>query len=1017
MLDKKEQNLLFTYFKPRFEFKIQNDVIFVLYYLEYRHSNEDYHYYAIYIEEIHDVVKNDITYGKIYNSLSDYIDDQDFINYIQTDPDFFFAEKFQQIKEKQNAKNLKKIIDSFTRRLKITSQNIINQEQRQLHKNNLMHLEYYLNYKSEYNQLVLSLKVGNNKFYVVKNIAQFLLDIENNEIANYGKQLSFSHQLSNFCEEDRPIIAFLSAYENFAYGKELSVNLLMADWLFNALKGRILYFNNIPYLVRLNSLDLQMSVDKDYKLHTNIKYGSSLLNAKKYLYVFDNDNHIIDYSDAPVETRDFILFSSTYENFDIKPVLNEFRNDFFLHCQDNIKIAPEIQKYFRPNLVTIEAYFDYDENGIRVKTKLKKRENVITVEELHNYFDLKKYQQYVNSLNELGFENDVLKENDAIYRFLTMDFSFLKKICKVYLSENISLKRVNKFNTPSLKVQYQNNLLAIEFSESKYSDEELYQILKAIRKKQKYVILNENTIIDINNEEATSFSELVDDLKLNEKALTKEVEKPLYQSFKLQNYHTNITLDEHVEKIINDLANFKQANFPLPKLNATLRPYQVEGFNWLKILTKYGLGGILADDMGLGKTLEIITLLTSDEALKPSLIVCPKSLIFNWHREFEKFSQDMKIVEIYGSLVERKKIIKQIKQDDKVIYITSYESLRNNDEDFADVEFNYLIIDEGQSIKNINAKKTQSVKLLKAKHRFALTGTPIENNIYDLWSLFDYIMPDYLPPVSAFKDATNDEEFLNKLYKKIAPFILRRTKQEVLTDLPPKYERIITAELTEEQNKVYNAYILKAKEALNSDNKLITFLSIITRLRQICVDPKTFIENYEGTSGKIETLMNIVEEYINNNHRILIFSQFVSALEIIEQNLINKDITYYKLTGETKAKDRLELTESFNNDDDIKVFLISLKAGGTGLNLIGADTIIHLDPWWNVAAENQATDRSHRIGQTKNVEVIKLICRNTIEQRVIELQNLKKDLIDKLISNDDSSITKLSKDDLNFILG
>ena len=279
-------------------------------------------------------------------------------------------------------------------------------------------------------------------------------------------------------------------------------------------------------------------------------------------------------------------------------------------------------------------------------------------------------------------------------------------------------------------------------------------------------------------------------------------------------------------------------------------------------------------------------------------------------------------------------------------------------------------------------------------------------------------MPDYLPELSEFKTSANnnDETFLTNLSRKIAPFILRRSKKEVLTDLPNKYERVLTAELTLEQQKMYDAFVLKAKDTMiNEDNSIIAILSIITRLRQICVDPKTFIDDYDGGSGKIDILLDLIDEYMANNHKMLVFSQFVSAFEIIEKKLKNKKISYYKLTGETNAKERIDLANKFNNNN-VPVFLISLKAGGTGLNLIGADTIIHLDPWWNVAAENQATDRSHRIGQTKNVEVIKLICRNTIEQRVVELQNIKKDLIDKLISKDDSSITKLSKEDLAFIL-
>lgn len=1012
-----DQEKLFKYFKPGYIIKLYDDGILVYYYLQYLHENENYHICAMYIEEYHNLETGEISYNNTNNYLRYEIGFDDLINYIQKTAELGFEEKFNQVCEEYQKLTLQRQLKKFTKDLQNVSDTIIAKTEGQLLEGSLIKLEYHFNYSRMDNVIYLSLKIGNSKYYVVKNIGEFFRAIRRNEIVSYGKQLSFVHRFDNFIPEDQKNLEILSAVPFHYYNsREIALQPTTFDLLLENIKGRFVYFSDTPYLVRLQKVDVEISVDKDYLLHTTLTKDVNLLSTNKTSYIMDKKNHIIDVVNCSTQDNDLFHFAHQYEGINLKPVLKEFKNHFFMHYQENIKIAPEITNDFKVNLIDIEAYFDYVDGTITVNTILKKKDKVLEKEELKNHFDLKKYNQYVTYLSNIGFEDNVLTKEDAIYRFLTMDFTYLKKICKVYLSDNIANKQIVKFKTPSLKVDYQNNLLSFLLENSKFSDDELYQILKAIRKKQKFFVLDKNTIVDLNNDDATTFEELVEDLKLNEKSLTKKIEKPLYQSFKLQNYQTDITLDDHVLKIINDIANFKNANEPLPNVLATLRPYQIEGFNWLKILSRYGLGGILADDMGLGKTLEIITLLKSDDTKMPSLIVCPKSLIFNWHAEFEKFDPDTKIKEIYGLPNERKAIIDQIQTNEKVIYITSYDSLRN-DEELKEVQFNYLIIDEGQYIKNVKAKKTQSVKSLNAFHKFALTGTPIENNVYDLWSLFDYIMPDYLPPVSSFKDATNDDSYLEKLAKKIAPFILRRTKQEVLTDLPSKFERVITAELTVEQNKIYDAYVLKAKDALNSDNKLIAFLSIITRLRQICVDPKTFIDNYEGTSGKIETLMEIVNEYIANNHRILIFSQFVSALEIIEQKMQANKINYYKLTGQTKAKDRIDLANRFNNDENIKVFLISLKAGGTGLNLIGADTIIHLDPWWNVASENQATDRTHRIGQTKNVEVIKLICRNTIEQRVIELQNLKKDLIDKLISDDDSSITKLSKEDLNFILG
>jgi SNF2 family DNA or RNA helicase len=344
------------------------------------------------------------------------------------------------------------------------------------------------------------------------------------------------------------------------------------------------------------------------------------------------------------------------------------------------------------------------------------------------------------------------------------------------------------------------------------------------------------------------------------------------------------------------------------------------------------------------------------------------------------------------------------------VYITSYDSLRNDISRYT-AEFNYVILDEAQYIKNVNALKTRSVKELKARHRFALTGTPIENSVVDLWSIFDFIMPGYFEELSGFRDTDPDV-----IARKAAPFILRRVKEDVLEDLPAKYERILSADMSEEQRRLYDAMRQEARKALETGGRAFDLLPYLTRLRQICVDPGMFVENYQGGSGKMDMLSSLIPEYLEAHHRILIFSQFVKALESVERMLKEKGIPASFLSGATSAKDRIKMMDDFNNGSGTDVFLISLKAGGTGLNLTGADTVIHLDPWWNVAAENQASDRTHRIGQTRNVEVIRLIAGESIEQRVVELQDLKKEVIRRIISDDDGSVTGASLEDIAFVL-
>lgn len=524
----------------------------------------------------------------------------------------------------------------------------------------------------------------------------------------------------------------------------------------------------------------------------------------------------------------------------------------------------------------------------------------------------------------------------------------------------------------------------------------------------------DNQIIAFKDEDIT-YANLLDNLGLDETSLYERKALPLYQSFKAIGFYDKVSVDDFLNEMLKDITNYKLYKVSLPNINASLRQYQIEGFKWLSVLNKYHLGGILADDMGLGKTLEVITLLASINASLPTLIVCPKSLIFNWTSEIKRFAPSLKVLSIYGDISTRHTIIKNITADDATIYLTSYESLLRDVELYQNITFSYLIIDEAQAIKNVLAQKSKAVKEIKVENRLALTGTPIENQLLDLWSIFDFLMPNFFPGISTFKEQYQDPHNLAKLALKITPFLLRRTKADVLKDLPAKYETILTVELTPEERKIYDALIWQTKSELHNGANSFQILPYLMQLRQTCIST-TLIDNSMTTSSKIDMLLGIIDKYTKENHKILVFSAFVEALNLIATRLGKFNIDYYTITGKTKAQERIDLVNDFNANNKVKVFLISLKAGGVGLNLVGADTVIHLDPWWNIAAENQATDRAHRIGQVNNVEVIKLICSNTIEQRVLELQNQKKNLIDNVINNNDDNIVNLTKDDLNYIL-
>ncbi len=439
-----------------------------------------------------------------------------------------------------------------------------------------------------------------------------------------------------------------------------------------------------------------------------------------------------------------------------------------------------------------------------------------------------------------------------------------------------------------------------------------------------------------------------------------------------------------------------------------------------------------------GKTLQVLAVTLSyvnrqkEEGKKaqPSMVACPSSLTLNWLGETEKFAPTLKALVVSGSAQEREKKIQTIEQYD--VIITSYDSLKRDIELYEEkYQFKYMIADEAQYIKNNNTQNAKAIKRITAQTRFALTGTPIENSLSELWSIFDFIMPGYLFKYRKFKEIyelaivkENSEEKMQRLKKMIEPFVLRRIKKEVLTELPDKTVTVLYNEMEEEQQKIYLSHLARAKKEVADEiqmngfeNSQIKILALLMRLRQICCHPNLFLQDYEGESSKLVQCMDVITDATKGGHKILLFSGYTSMFPIIEKELKKRQISYLKLTGQTKVSERIELVDKFNEDKDIKVFLISLKAGGTGLNLTGADMVIHYDPWWNLSAENQATDRTYRIGQKNNVQVYKLITKNSIEEKIYELQQKKAKLVDNMLSTQNTFINQLSKEDIMELFG
>ena len=869
----------------------------------------------------------------------------------------------------------------------------------------------------------LAFRVGNTRKYIVKEAAAFIAAFRNTETIKYGKDLILTHDPDNLEASDAAMIKLLMGAK-YSTGRRsdaknkryITVSDSILGNLFEQLAGKQLFYNDEPCVLRLDTREVRLKIDKKCILSTDLSSDKQeFLNLVGKGYVVSRGKEgsplMIDRVSGTAQETGLIEFVCKNPSVSVKPILKDFKKNIYSRFFEMFDVDNSVAEDFKLSEIRINSYFDYEKSVITLKTEIFKDDKKIAANKLNERADRAKYELYQGYLDELGFEDNVMEDEARILSFFKMDFTRLKSLTNVYLSDSLKNMELRTVGRPVIRVTYRNNILNAFLEKSEYDEQDLEKILRGIRKKKKFILLDENRIIDLSNEAARDFEETVSDFALDPKNLYEKKKISMVTAIKAFAHEKSCCADRYLRDMIDEIRSFKESDIAVPRLTGELREYQADGYRWLSILSKYGMGGILADDMGLGKTIQVIALIKADDTERPSLVVCPKSLVFNWVSEFARFDGETEVMEIYGPDSLRSERIASIDYNRKAVYVTSYESLRNDISKYTG-EFQFGILDEAQYIKNVNALKTKSVKELKVRHRFALTGTPIENSVVDLWSIFDYILPGYFEELSKFKGSDTKD-----IARKAGPFILRRIKEDVLEDLPPKYERIMTADMSDGQRKIYEAMRLDARRKLEDGGKAFDILPYLTRLRQVCVDPGMFIDDYTSGSGKMELLETIIPEYLESGHRILVFSQFVKALEAVRDILDKHRITAYFLSGATSAKDRIEMMDSFNNGSGTDVFLVSLKAGGTGLNLTGADTVIHLDPWWNVAAENQASDRTHRIGQKRNVEVIKLIAEDSIEQRVVELQDIKKEVIKQIVSDDEGSVTSASLEDIAFVLG
>lgn len=845
-------------------------------------------------------------------------------------------------------------------------------------------------------------------------------------------------------------------YTKKYYNEKILVRLAALEEIIDyAIRNELkIYLNNSETRIFPNNIKLEYEII-DYSnycalaLKNDIQDFQNIIYSKEKVYIiyknviYRCDNDFIKNELKLLETY---LSNSISEIKLKKEDLTTFFSLIMPKIEKRIKIENlDLYKY-KPEDLKIKLYLDFNEKNYivaSVKFSYKEKEFDPLIEEPKDIKrNILQESIFLNKLRKTGFLYDnknkvfVINNNDEIYKFITNQIEEYQKWAQIYTTDKFNSKKARTNNKIKMGVKIDNGLLNINFEDIKFDKEELKEILQKYKLKKKYYRLKDGTFIDLeDNQEIEFIDSILTGMDISYKEIEDNIQLPINRSFYLEkllnsNSNVDVNIDESYSKVIEKSEDLENTGKIPTQLEKILRDYQKVGFNWLKTLDKYNFGGILADDMGLGKTVQVLAVLLdyvkNTNSKRSSIVVAPSSLALNWCNEAKKFADELKVLIVNGDAIERKKKINEIPNYDLVI--TSYDLLKRDIEEYKELnyQFRFIIADEAQYIKNNNTKNAKAIKQINADTKYALTGTPIENSLNELWSIFDFIMPDYLFTYKKFKQnfetqivKENDEKALYKLKLLIEPFVLRRTKKEVLKELPDKATSILSNEMTEEQEKIYLSYLAQAKNELNQEieekgfeQTRIKILALLTRLRQICCHPSLFVSNYKGESGKLNQCIELVKDGINSGHKMLLFSGYTSMFEIIEKELNKNNISYLKLTGKTKVSERLELINEFNNNNDIKVFLISLKAGGTGINLTSADMVIHYDPWWNISVENQATDRTHRIGQTKKVQVYKLITKNSIEEKIYDLQKRKEELIDNMLSIDTKFINKLSKEDI-----
>lgn len=918
--------------------------------------------------------------------------------------------------------------------------------------------------KSRQSKAFVGLYAGSSKMYKVSNTKKFIQDYYNHKEIRLGKEFRYIPEECQFEPTSAAVLAYLTEiyeiqetlgktyYSNLFNRQELVVSQNMLCKLLRLAEG--LHCDIILRDKKMENMEIMCS---NPKLSMELQMEDEVLSlhdmGQEPIISICEDGSILCYQGGIyLPDMEFLAnlrpFFTTL--FGKKQSELEFRGENMgsfiekvlpvIKKTMNIQVPEKIKDHYIVEQLQPKLYFDIDRSRQRpvlvarmIFAYGEHEVNPLQDEHKGSYIlvrDREEEEQLLRLMYDKHFsvrrEQFVLMKEDEIFQLMTEGIQDLCRQFEVFYSKEYKANSIKKVGMLSAGIRLNTdiNLLEMDVDYGHIPKEELRDFFRSIKLKKKYYRLKSGAFINLMTEDK-QIDELRDLLSIGEVTEDNKIafsQTAVMEVDELLPHTQRITRDAGYKQLLEDLKNPDKTNWELPNgMEDILRPYQITGYRWLCSLAHYGMGGILADDMGLGKTLQTITYVLANPGTR-TLIVCPTSLAYNWQDEFSKFASQIATQIISGTPQERADLMQQ--SADVPVWITTYPLIRKDVDLYKAQIFDACFIDEAQFIKNPTSLGAKAVKAVQAKHRFALTGTPIENTLSELWSIFDFVMPGFFGRYRQFEECyekpilrDHDSVQMQKLRRKIRPFVLRRMKKEVLTELPDKIETRRMAEMGAKQRKIYESYLARIQMELAGDEEntpggnRMQVLAALTRLRQICCHPATFASNYHGGSGKLDLLMEQLPDILEGGHSVIVFSQFTSMLSIIAHELKQRNIPFFYLAGSTSAQERKREVKEFNRGE-VKVFLISLKAGGTGLNLTGADTVIHFDPWWNPAVEDQATDRAYRIGQKKKVQVIKYVMKDSIEEKIYELQKRKKQLSDQLIQAGESFVTQLTMEEI-----